>query len=176
MPSKVGTTTSAPRSGIESGDQAVDQGGIDLRHVAEADDGAVGLRRHGGDAGLERGAEPLGEVRIVHETHRQAGERRLDLLALVAGHDDDRLGARGQRRLGGDAHQRPAADLGESLFGPPMRVERPAASTTAAMRRPRAAGGSCARLRPGDDLHQQAADPHAGDCLGAARQVRRATA
>ena len=57
---------------IEGGDQPVDQARIDLRHVAEADDRAVGIRRHRRDAGLERGAEALGEIRIVHEPHRQA--------------------------------------------------------------------------------------------------------
>ena len=45
-----------------------------------------------------------------------------------------------------------------------MRVERPAASTTAAMRSAalfrRRLG---ARLRPRDDFHQQPADAHAGD-------------
>ena len=55
------------------------------------------------------------EIRIVHEAHRQSGERRLDAFALVAGHHDDRLRARGQRLLGGDAHERLAADLGEEL-------------------------------------------------------------
>ena len=43
---------------------------------------------------------------------------------------------------------RPAISA-SSLFGPPMRVERPAASTTAAMRRPAAGGGSargCGRV------------------------------
>ena len=57
----VGTTISAPFSGSKRGDQPVDHRGIDLRHVAEADDGAVGLRRHRGDAGLERGAETVGK-------------------------------------------------------------------------------------------------------------------
>ena len=107
--------------------------------------------------------ETLGEIRIVHETHRQPGERRLDALALMAGDDDHRLGARGERLLGGDAHQRLAADLCQQLV-------RPAHAG-------RAAGGEHqrrdalallrrrlrARLRPRDDLHQQAADAHAGD-------------
>ena len=111
----VGTTTSAPLSGSKRADQAVDQGGIDLRHVAETDDGAVDVRRQRGDAGLERGAEPVGEMRIVHEPDRQAGKRRLDPLALMAGDHDDRPRPRGQRLLDDDADQRPAADLGEKL-------------------------------------------------------------
>ena len=62
-----------------------------------------------------------------------------------------------------------------SLLGPPMRVERPAASTIAAMRRPaRLALG--ARLRPRDDLHQQAADAHAGDVARASPAGRTAAA
>ena len=39
----------------------------------------------------------------------------LDLLALVAGHHDHRPGARRQRLLGRDAHQRPCRDLGQEL-------------------------------------------------------------
>ena len=79
----------------------------------------------------------------------------------MAGHHDHRLGARRQRLLGGDAHQRLAADLGQQLV-------RPAHAGGAA-------GGEhdggdavlvggdrlVARLRPRDDLHQQAADAHA---------------
>ena len=53
----VGTTTSAPLLRIEGGDQPVDQRRVDLRHVAEADDRAVGVGRHRGDAGLERGRQ-----------------------------------------------------------------------------------------------------------------------
>ena len=64
---------------------------------------------------LQRGAKPVGEIRVVHELHRQAGKRRLDPLALMAGDHDHRPRARGERLLGGDAHQRPAADLGQQL-------------------------------------------------------------
>ena len=54
---------------------------------------------------------------------------------------------------------------------PPMRVERPAASTTAATRaRVRRHRGLRARLRPGDDLHQQAAHAHPGDGLARHRK------
>ncbi len=68
-PSMLGTTISAPRSGSKARDQPVDQCGVHLRHVAEADDGAVGILGHGGDAGLQRGAEAVGVIRIVHEAH-----------------------------------------------------------------------------------------------------------
>ena len=51
-----------------------------------------------------------------------------------------------------------------------MRLERPAASTSAAMLR-RRLHRLVARLRPGDDLHQQAADAHAGDVLARHRQA-----
>jgi hypothetical protein len=56
--------------GIEGGDEAVDQARINLRHVAQADDRAVGVRRHGGDASAQRRAQPLGKVRIVNELDR----------------------------------------------------------------------------------------------------------
>ena len=58
-----------------------------------------------------------------------------------------------------------------SLFGPPMRVERPAASTTAAMRCAFSGSRLGARLRPRHDFHQQAADAHAGDVLARHRQA-----
>ena len=44
LPSMVGITTSAPRSGSNAAISAVDQRGTHLRHVAEADDRAVGRR------------------------------------------------------------------------------------------------------------------------------------
>ncbi len=40
-------TTSAPRSWIEGPKHAIDQRRVDLRHIAEADDGAVDLLRQG---------------------------------------------------------------------------------------------------------------------------------
>ena len=120
---------------------------------------------------LQRGAEPVGVIRIVHEPHRQARERRLDLLALMAGHDDHRRGARGERLLGGDAHQRLAADLGEQL------VDRAHAGRAAGGEHDRGDAAALlrlrlgARLRPRHDLHQQAADAHAGDVLARHRQA-----
>jgi len=96
---------------LERGDQPVDQRGAHLRHVAETDDRAVGIRRHRLDAGLERGRQPVGEIRIVREGDRQPGQRMLDALALMPGDDDHRLGARGERMFGDDAHQRLAVDL-----------------------------------------------------------------
>ena len=57
-----------------------------------------------------------------------------------------------------------------------MRVERPAASTTRGDRAARVGRRLRARLRPRDDLHQQAADAHAGDVLARHRQARRAAA
>ena len=157
--------------GIEGADQAVDQGCIDLRHVAETDDGAVGLRRQRGDAGFERGAEPVGEMRIVHEFDRQAGERRLDLVALMPGDDDHRPRPRGEHRVDHDADQRLAADLGQQFV-------RPAHAARAAGGEHDGGDGAAffrhrlgARLRPGDDLHQQAADAEAGDVLARHRQA-----
>ena len=63
--------------------------------------------------------KPVGEIRIVHELHRRGRRARAStLVALMAGDDDHRPGARGERLLGGDAHQRPAADLGQQLVRP----------------------------------------------------------
>ena len=122
--------------------------------------------------GLHRGRKPLGEIRIVHALHVEPFERGLDLVALMPRHHDHRPGARGQRLLGRDADERPAADLGQKLV-------RPAHAG-------RAAGGEddgCdplrllrlglgARLRPRHDFHQQPADAKAGDVLARHRQAR----
>ena len=76
---------------------------------------------------LQRRAEPVGEMRIVHECDRQPGERRLDAFALMAGDDEHRPRARGERlprrRCAPAAGRR---SLPVSLFGPPMRLDRPA--------------------------------------------------
>ena len=100
----------------------------------------------------------------MRELDRQAGKRRFDALALVTGHHDHRPRPRTKRLLSGNAHQRPAADLGQEFVG--------------AAHAARAAGGQhqsrdiasrlqrlVARLRPRHDLHEQAADAHAGDVL-----------
>ena len=58
-----------------------------------------------------------------------------------------------------------------SLFGPPMRVERPAARMTAAIAAALLRHRLRARLRPRDDLHQQPADAHAGDVGARHRQA-----
>src|SRR5262249_8307632 len=126
--------------GRKGSDQAVDQRGIDLRHVAEAHDRAVRFWRYSRNAGAHRAAEPLREIRIMHKPNRQAFERGLHPLALMPGYDDHRLAAL-------RAPARPPISA-RSLFGPPMRVERPAASTTAATLCPLATGSSrgCGRV------------------------------
>ena len=115
------------------------------------------------DAGLDRRRQPAGEIRIADESHLEAGQRLLDQFGLMAG-DDDHLGRlRGQRLFGDDPHQLLAVEFGEQLVG--------------AAHPGRAAGGQHdrgdvavgldlgdgARLRPGDDFHQQTADAHAGE-------------
>ena len=64
---------------------------------------------------LSEVAETVGKIRIVHEIDRQAGERRFDALALMAGDHDHRPRLRGERLLDGDANERAAADLGQEL-------------------------------------------------------------
>ena len=176
LPSMVGTTTSAPLLRVERRDQPVDQRGVDLRHVAEADDGAVGLRRHRRDAGLAA---------------RSRGRRRnRGLCTKVTGRPASAASTRSRwwpvTTMTGCAREASACSTAmrtsglppisaSSLLGPPMRVERPAASTIAATRWP---GFSAigARLRPRDDLHQQAADAHAGDVAARDRQAGTAAA
>ena len=176
LPSKVGTTTSAPRSGskaaISRSISAASTCGMSPRQTTapSASAGTAAM------PALQRGAEPVGEIRIVDEPHRQAGERLLDLLALMAGHDDDGLGARGQRLLGGDADERPAA-----RSRPAACSVRPCGSSVRRRARSRRCAGRrrsrlLARLRPRDDLHQQPADAHAGDGRRAAPRGRPAAA
>src|SRR5262249_22831438 len=80
--------------------------------------------------------------------------------------DDDRARPRGERLLDRDAHQRLAADLGQQLV-------RPAHTGRAAggeHDRGEAAAGrhlALARLRAGDDLPLEAADPPAADIRAA---------
>src|SRR5581483_7711999 len=52
---------------IEGLDQAVEQIGVDQRHVAEADHGAIRVLDDGSDARLDRACDPAGEIRIAHE-------------------------------------------------------------------------------------------------------------
>ena len=141
-----------------------------MRHVAETDDHAIGLRRHGGDAGLERGAKAVGEGRIVHELDRQPFERRLHPLALMAGDDDHRARARGERLFGDDANERPSADFRQELVGS-AHAARLAGGEHQGGDVARRVQRLIARLRPRHDLHQQAADAHAGDVLARHRQA-----
>ncbi len=66
----------------------------------------------------------------------------------MPGDDENRRRFRGQRLLDRDANHRLAADIGQSLFGPPMRVDFPTASTKAAICRPpqRRSARGCGRV------------------------------
>jgi exopolyphosphatase/guanosine-5'-triphosphate,3'-diphosphate pyrophosphatase len=157
--------------GIEGCDQPIDQIGTHLRHVAQANDRAIIAFGHRGKPRLERGRKPIGKIGVVHAPHVEAVERGLDPLALVAGHDNHRTRARRQRLLGGDAHQGPAADLGEQLVRT-THASRTAGGEDHCGDRPALLRlGFLARLRPRHDLHQQAADPVTGDVLTRHRQA-----
>ena len=106
----------------------------------------------------------------MHALNFEPFERRLDLFALMPRHDDDGLHARGQRLLGGDAHQRTAADLREQLVRP-AHAGRAAGREDDRRDAPSIAlHRLIARLRPRHDLHEQPADAHAGDVGARHRQ------
>ena len=113
----------------------------------------------------------LGEMRIVHEFDRQAGERRLDALALMAGDHDHRPRPRAERLLDDDAHQRPAGDLRQQLVRPAHAARTAGAEHDGGDVAALFGHRFLARLRPGDDLHEQAADAEPGDVLARHRQT-----
>ena len=114
-PSMVGTAISAPLSGssapISRSIMAASTCGMSPRQTMapSASAGSAAM------PALSEVPSPSAKCRIVHELDRQAGERRLDALALMAGDHDHRPRPRSERRFGDDAHQRPAADLGQKL-------------------------------------------------------------
>ena len=115
----------------------------------------VARRRQRPDPGLERAGQPGRVVRIGHECHIEPGERRRNLGGHVAGHHQNRprpcSPARPRPHAAPSACRRcPRA----SLLVAPMRVERPAASTMAAMRgasplKTATACGACSASRRG---------------------------
>ena len=140
---------------------AVDQRGIDLRHVAEADDRAVGVAGHRGDAGLERG--------------RRARRQSPDCARAAPA--DPRAPPRparadGRSRRSPAARARPApprrrcAPAAGRRSRPAACSARPCGSSGRRRARPRRCAGLLrlrlvARLRPRHDFHQQPADAEA---------------
>src|SRR5262249_26041390 len=160
---------------IERIDQTVDQFCVHTRHVAETYDGTIGIGRNRRDARLQGRAEALREFRVIDEAYRQPGERSLDLLALMAGDHNDWLGARSQRRFCSDANERPAPDLRKELVwsahacGSPCRQDQGGDTLFPHWHR------FLARLRACDDLHQKAANAHAGNRVARHRQTGKQT-
>ena len=105
----------------------------------------------------------------------QARQRGFDLFALMPGHDDDRTSARGERLLGGDAHERLAGDLGQELVRSAHAGRAPGRQDDGGDAPALPPARLLARLRPRDDLHEQPADAHAGD-VGARRPAARRAA
>ena len=92
--------------------------------------------------------ETAGEIRIAHEFHLQALQRLLDLLGLMAGDDDHRLAFEASACSATIRTSVLPSSSASSLLGPPIRVERPAASTIAATLRLPSVSATVARLRP----------------------------
>ena len=102
--------TAVRRKGL---DQPVDQMGIDQRHVAQTNHGAVGIFGHRRDTGFDRARKPAGKIRVAHKPYLEPLQRLLDQLSLVSG-DNHHVGClRRQRLLGRDPHQLLAVELGQ---------------------------------------------------------------
>ena len=113
---------------------------------------------------------PSAKFALCTKSIGRPASSRLDALALMAGDHDHRPRPRSERRLDDDAKERPAANLGQKL----VRPSHAARAAGGEHQRRDVAGGMhrlFARLRPRDDLHEQAADPHAGNVLARHRQA-----
>ena len=137
---------------------------FDLRHVAEADDNAVGLLRQSGDAGPERTTKPIGEVGVVNEFDGQTGKRRFHAIPLVPGNDKHRPRLRAKNGFGGNSHQRPPANFGQQ-FVLTAHAARAAGREYQSGNIARRVHRLLARLRTGDDFHEEPANPHPGYVL-----------
>ena len=135
-----------PSSGLKAAISRSRCAAGDQRHVAEADDGAVEIGRQRGEAAFQRGRQALGEFGVAHPLDRQFAERGIDRVGLVAEHRNDRPRPRGQQPL-----RATRATIGvpsisaSSLFGPPIRRDWPAASSSAAIRGPGGFAGAALR-------------------------------
>ena len=138
----------APLAGVEGGDQPVDVGRADLRHVGEQHDHRVGALGDRGEPGAQRGGHALGPVRRLDGLDPEPGERRGPRRRVRRQHDDDRR-RRGSRSaasatarstgrpptssssLSRPAHP-PGRPGGEHQRGDPRRPGRPGAARRAA--------------------------------------------
>ena len=171
LPRQVGTTIARPSTGSKAAISRSISAALTRGMSPRQTTAPVDVRGQGGEAGPQRGAQPLGDSRGCGEAHLAGRAGPGGPRALVAEHDDDRRRparpAQPPRRGAPSACRRPRSS---SLFGPPMRRDWPAARTSAAT--PAGAGRGCAfaRLRPRGDLGQQAADAHAHDVAAGDRQ------
>ena len=112
----VGATIRRPSCGVVGGEQALEGAGGDEGHVAEADDGGLGLGGEGGEAGAEswrrgRWAWSLGvDRRWMGRPWRAA----VDLGGAVAGDDDYGAAGDGDEGSAGDA-DKGSAGVGEEV-------------------------------------------------------------
>ena len=116
--------------------------------------------------------EAVGEIRVVDDARRQAGKHFLDFPALVSNHHDDGIGPRSQRLLDCDPDQGPAADLGQELVGSAHAGRTAGGEHDRGDPAGHVGNRFLARLRPGHDLHQKAADAHPGDRLARHLEAR----
>ena len=115
LPSCSGGDDGLAALGGKQRDQSIQVARRNARHVAQQHQRPVGLARQRPHAGLERGAEPLGEVRVGHECHIEAGKRRPHSLRLMPRHHQHRACLARQRSLRHPPHDGRPAKLGQQL-------------------------------------------------------------
>ena len=116
---------------LETGDQGIEHGRADERHVSKADQRRTRLLRQCGNPGDDGGGEPLDITLVSNRDEVEAGDRVGELLRFVpltrtTGRAREASTASAVLRISGSP---PTSAV--SLFVP-IRVERPAARMTAA--------------------------------------------
>ena len=140
-----------------------------LRHVGEADDGAVGLRPAAPRCPvLSEVDSPSAKSGLCTKRDLEAGERLLDA-ARAGGRSPRSPGRRCEASASSTAMRTSGLPpkSARSLFGPAHAARLAGREHDRGDPRARPRGAASARLRPRHDLHQQSADAHAGDVVAA---------
>jgi hypothetical protein len=105
-------------AGRECGNQAVDVGSGDARHIPEQNQHSIARHRQRTNARLQRAAEAVGITGIVDDDDLQPEEDLAHRLGLVADDHHDRPRPAGERRRRRVQEKGPARDVGGQLVEP----------------------------------------------------------
>ena len=131
-PSCVGTTIRVSFCLGESLDQPVEMARL-IRGMSPNQTSAPSARGHGSDPALSELLRPCRVIRIGDKRDIEPGQRRVYLARLMASHDQHRPSLACQAASTTRRTIALPSTSTSSLLAAPMRVERPAASTMAAM-------------------------------------------